>query len=94
MSKIKDFYKQAEANPALQADLRSAVIAETVKVAGKHGVTLTAADFDELDEGELDAVAGGNQRIYGTPLLPRMPGPGITISGGSWSDPNPHFELG
>jgi hypothetical protein len=59
MSKVADFYKQAEGDAALGAELTAAVIAETVKVAAKHGVTLSAADFSELDGAELGAVAGG-----------------------------------
>jgi hypothetical protein len=94
MSKIIDFYKKAEADPALKAELeaankqfagqkpeKAAVIAEAIRIAGKHGVRLEHADFEvekgELDEAELDAVAGGCG-----------PGPGTgncgVISGPAW----------
>jgi hypothetical protein len=97
MGKIHDFYKKVGADAAIQRELRAAVIAETVKVAGKHGVTLAAADFDEMDEGELDAVTGGTQWISMAPpgiTLKPVIKPITTISGGSWSDPNPHVGLG
>ncbi|GHV71483.1 hypothetical protein AGMMS49928_23450 [Spirochaetia bacterium] len=66
MSKLTDFYKKAESDPALKADLEAAkkryegqdpdkatVVAEGIAIAAKHGVTLEPADF-ELAKGELN----------------------------------------
>jgi hypothetical protein len=42
---------------------RDAVVAEVIKIAAQHGTSLEAADFaaeaGELDEAELESVAGG-----------------------------------
>ncbi|GHV72318.1 hypothetical protein AGMMS49928_28930 [Spirochaetia bacterium] len=66
MSKLIDFYKKAESDPALRADLEAAkkryegqipgretIVAEGIALAAKHGVTLEPADF-EFKKGELD----------------------------------------
>jgi hypothetical protein len=86
MRKVIDFYKKAQENGALKADLEAAsktfaekkesnkdvIIAEVVKIAAKHGISLKPADLElkqgELDENELAAVAGGYDIpiFYGT----------------------------
>ena len=66
MSKLIDFYKKAETDPALRADLEAAkkryegqspdketIVTESIAIAAKHGITLAASDF-ELKEGDLD----------------------------------------
>jgi hypothetical protein len=67
MSKLADFYKKAESDSALKAELeaankqwegkgtpdKEAVFAEVIKIAAKHGATLVRADFDP-QKGELD----------------------------------------
>jgi hypothetical protein len=75
MRKLNDFYKRAETDTALAADIEAAkkayagkkpdaavIKAETIKIAAKHGVDLTDADFAtaELDDKQLEAVAGGS----------------------------------
>jgi hypothetical protein len=78
MSKLNDFYKKAETDSALAADIEAAkkayaeknpgkqpdaatIKAESIRIAAKHGVELTDADFAnaELDDKQLAAVAGG-----------------------------------
>jgi hypothetical protein len=78
MGKLIDFYKSAGSDESLRLDLEASnkgfadkkdvnkdtVIAEVIKIAKNHGVTLEKADFDgkaeELDVVELAAVAGGS----------------------------------
>jgi hypothetical protein len=75
MSKLIDFYKKAETDSALAADIEAAkkayegknpdaatIKAESIRIAAKHGVELTDADFAEaeLDDKQLEAVAGGS----------------------------------
>jgi hypothetical protein len=63
MNTIVDFYKKAESNPALKAELaaanktlagqnpdRATVMSETIRIAGNHGIHLEAADFDSTEE--------------------------------------------
>ena len=90
MSKLTDFYKKAETDPALKADLEAAqkryegqnpdkatFVAEGIAIAAKHGVTLEPADF-ELKEGELDeeelSAVAGGAGGI-VPFLPRCPPP-------------------
>ncbi|GHV90984.1 hypothetical protein AGMMS50268_14870 [Spirochaetia bacterium] len=79
MSALTEFYRKAQTDAALRADLetanrkftkeesaekadKKAVIAETIRIAGNHGISLAPADFElqsgELDEDELDIAAG------------------------------------
>jgi hypothetical protein len=67
MGKLIDFYKKAEADDKLRADLeaankrfqgqenitRDAVVAELIKLAAQHGTSLESADF-AAEPGELD----------------------------------------
>ena len=77
---MKNFAELAEQKPALKAEMealtrayaedlereknKAAMNQKIIKIAAGHGVTLTAADFDEekreLAEEELAAVAGGS----------------------------------
>ncbi|GHV69508.1 hypothetical protein AGMMS49928_12060 [Spirochaetia bacterium] len=81
MSKLTDFYKKAESDPALRADLeaaqkryegqnpgQAAIVAEYITIAAKHGVTLEAADF-EVKKGELDEEE-------------------LSVVAGGWNDPS------
>jgi hypothetical protein len=66
MPKLEDFYKKAEHDGKIQADLdaarkqfegknpdRETIIVELIKIAGKHGTVLVRSDFD-MKPGELD----------------------------------------
>ncbi|GHV72316.1 hypothetical protein AGMMS49928_28920 [Spirochaetia bacterium] len=66
MSKLAEFYRKAESDPALKADLKAAkkryegqspdqatIVAGGIAIAAKHGVTLEAADF-EVKRSKLD----------------------------------------
>jgi hypothetical protein len=63
MSKLSDFYQKAHTDSVLKAELTQAYVAGVIGVAGKHGVSLAAADFapptGELDDDALADVAGG-----------------------------------
>jgi hypothetical protein len=66
MSRLNDFYQQAHKDSALKAELAAVTqgdVAGVIGVAGKHGVTLEAADFapssGALDDDALAGVAGG-----------------------------------
>jgi hypothetical protein len=80
MSKLNDFYRRADTDSVLKAELvavTTAYVAGVIGVAGKHGVSLAAADFapasGELDDDALAEAAGGAQRI---PYLPPGMSPG------------------
>jgi hypothetical protein len=67
MNKVSDFYKKAESDEKIRADLEAAnkrfegqqkinwdsVVAEVIKIAARHGTRLEPADF-EAEPGELD----------------------------------------
>ncbi|GHV69385.1 hypothetical protein AGMMS49928_11500 [Spirochaetia bacterium] len=67
MNKVIDFYKNAESNPALRADLEAAkkryegqipgketIVSEGIAIAAKYGVILEPADFESaFAKGEL-----------------------------------------
>jgi hypothetical protein len=86
MSKLADFYQQAHKDSVLKAklaELTQAYVAGVIGVAGKHGVSLTAADFapasGALDDDALEAVAGGlgttgiGSRSFGALVPPTTP---------------------
>lgn len=59
---MKKFLEAVSKDNALCARLRNATREELVAMAAETGITLTEADFEqkaELDEDELEAVAGG-----------------------------------
>ena len=71
---IKKFGELISADESVKKELEAAVsgiskndkkgfINASIKIAAKHGITLTAADFEparmKLSDDELDAVAGG-----------------------------------
>jgi hypothetical protein len=66
MSKLADFYQKADTDSVLKAELAGLTqgyIAGVIGVAGKHGVSLEAADFaptsGALDDDALAGMAGG-----------------------------------
>jgi predicted ribosomally synthesized peptide with nif11-like leader len=72
---VQAFLDAVKSNPALQAALR-APDADVVALAASLGFTVNMSDLvasmPELDEAELDAVAGGTQSNTHTPLLSRL----------------------
>lgn len=61
--KLKEFYELLSAKPELGERLKDETMAAAIALAAEYGITLTQADFGagecELDDDELDAVAGG-----------------------------------
>jgi hypothetical protein len=66
---------------------RDAVVAEVIKIAAQHGTSLEAVDFaseaGELDEVELEAVAGGNVSVC---IIPGHDSPGGRKNGRGWTN--------
>jgi hypothetical protein len=77
----RNFAEKEAAKPG-SVDQES-VIAEAIRLAGNHGVTLEKADFelqkDELDEAELNVAVGGIKNTG--------PNKGFTSSGSPGSNP-------
>jgi hypothetical protein len=101
MGKVIDFYRKAEADEKLRADLEAAnrrfdgqkninrdtVVAEVIKIATRHGTSLEAADF-AAEPGELDE-AELEAAAGGTVSVCVTPGqnsPGSGGNGGSWTN--------
>lgn len=61
--KLKEFYELLSAKPELGERLKDETMAAAIALAAEYGITLTQADFGagecELDDDELNAVAGG-----------------------------------
>jgi hypothetical protein len=106
MSKIIDFYKKAQENEALKADLEAAgktlaekketneevIIAEVIKIAAKHEISLEPADLKvkqgEVDEAELEAVAGGKSKWTGGCFMVGVSDYGVCVFGGFATKPD------
>jgi hypothetical protein len=78
MSRLHDFYQQAQKDSVLKAELAAvtqAYVAGVIGIAGKHGVSLAAADFappsGALDDDALAEAAGGG--VCPTPPPARPP---------------------
>lgn len=63
IEKLKEFYELLSAKPELCERLKDETMAAAIALAAEYGITLTQADFGagecELDDDELNAVAGG-----------------------------------
>ncbi|GHV71485.1 hypothetical protein AGMMS49928_23460 [Spirochaetia bacterium] len=84
MSKLSDFYQKASADGDLKTELmavnkkfregktltKEAAIPEVILIAAKHGITLEAADFEQLTDDQLASVAGGG---WGCQTYPDYP---------------------
>jgi hypothetical protein len=77
MSKLADFYQKAHTDSVLKAELAGLThgyIAGVIGVAGKHGVSLEAADFappsGALDEDAIADVSGGFVLVPGSLVKP------------------------
>jgi hypothetical protein len=72
MSKLADFYQKADTDSVLKAELAGLTqgdVAGVIGIAGKHGVSLEAADFaptsGALDDDAIADVAGGYVTVFG-----------------------------